>query len=183
MWQSSANSSLTVLCRRVLLCLALLMPNSESLAADWQQQAGKPVPEFSLPDLAGNKRHALSDYRGQVVYLDFWASWCGPCRLSLPALNELYRELGPKGFTVLAVNVDAYEEEATDFLDAFPVAYPVLRDAERALPKRFGVRGMPTAFLIDQQGQLVGVHEGFRKGDADKLRRKVVHLLEVGRES
>lgn len=141
------------------------------------------MPEFSLPDLAGNKRHALSDYRGQVVYLDFWASWCGPCRLSLPALNELYRELGPKGFTVLAVNVDAYEEEATDFLDAFPVAYPVLRDAERALPKRFGVRGMPTAFLIDQQGQLVGVHEGFRKGDADKLRRKVVHLLEVGRES
>lgn len=183
MWESSESSLMTVMCQRVLLCLALLVPSGESLAADAPHQAGKPVPDFTLPALAGDERYTLSDFQGQVVYLDFWASWCGPCRLSLPALNDLYRELGPKGFTVIAVNVDAYRDEAADFLASYPVDYPVLRDGDRALPKQFGVKGMPTAFLIDQQGQLVGVHEGFRKGDADKLRRKVMHLLEAGRGS
>lgn len=165
------------------LLLSLLMAVLSAHSVAGALQPGQPVADFTLPALDGETRHALSDFRGQVVYLDFWASWCGPCRLSLPALDELYRELGPKGFTVLAVNVDAYRDEATDFLASYPVDYPVLRDDDRALPKKFGVKGMPTAFLIDQQGQLVGVHEGFRKGDADKLRRKVMRLLEAGRGS
>lgn len=183
MWESNSTSLLSLLCRRVLVCMALLMPSGQSFAGDSPLQPGQPVPDFTLPALSGDQRHSLSDFSGQVVYLDFWASWCGPCRLSLPALDTLYRELGPRGFTVVAVNVDAYEDEATAFLDSFPVDYPVLRDAGRALPKQFGVRGMPTAYLIDQQGRLVGVHEGFRQGDAEKVRRKVLQLLEGSGES
>ena len=164
-----------------VLATLLTLTSAGLLAAE--ADSTKPqAPAFTLPllDSTGltGSEVSLSDYQGQVVYLDFWASWCGPCRLSLPALDALYRELGDQGFVVLAVNVDAYQEDADAFLNSHPVSYPTLRDADSTLPKRFAVKGMPTAFLIDRDGRVQHVHEGFRKTDIEPLRRKIMALLE-----
>lgn len=161
--------------RRTLLLIGLLLLPVTPVHA---LVKGDAVPDFQRPSLGGQSSVALADYAGQVVYLDFWASWCGPCRLSLPALDALYRELGDQGFVVLAVNVDAYQEDADAFLKSHPVSYPTLRDADSTLPKRFAVKGMPTAFLIDRDGRVQHVHEGFRKTDIEPLRRKIMALLE-----
>ena len=161
--------------RRTLLLIGLLLLPVTPVQA---LAKGDAVPDFQRPSLGGQSSVALADYAGQVVYLDFWASWCGPCRLSLPALDALYRELGDQGFVVLAVNVDAYQEDADAFLNSHPVSYPTLRDADSTLPKRFAVKGMPTAFLIDRDGRVQHVHEGFRKTDIEPLRRKIMALLE-----
>ncbi|WP_272991687.1 MULTISPECIES: TlpA family protein disulfide reductase [Spongiibacter] len=161
--------------RRTLLLIGLLLLPVTPVHA---LAKGDAVPDFQRPSLGGQSSVALADYAGQVVYLDFWASWCGPCRLSLPALDALYRELGDQGFVVLAVNVDAYQEDADAFLNSHPVSYPTLRDADSTLPKRFAVKGMPTAFLIDRDGRVQHVHEGFRKTDIEPLRRKIMALLE-----
>ncbi len=116
--------------------------------------------------------------RGQVVYVDFWASWCGPCRISFPILDEIRAELGERGFEVLAINVDEYPEDALEFLNELPVSYPVLYDAEGATPEAFGIIGMPTGFLIDRSGTVYKVHQGFRKSDGKKLRAEILELLE-----
>ena len=103
--------------------------------------------------------------RGHVSYIDFWASWCGPCRVSLPALNSLYQEYKSQGFRVVAINEDQYRDDAVNFLKERPLYYPVIFDAEQKLPEVFGVKGMPTAFLLDRQGRVHHIHEGFRPGD------------------
>jgi thiol-disulfide isomerase/thioredoxin len=147
----------------------------------WVQAAGVSVgqaaPAVRLPDLSGAGDVSLESLRGKVVYLDFWASWCGPCRVSFPQLEQLRNELGPKGFEVLAINVDEVEADARRFLSEVPVSYPVVRDAAGVTPQAFGILGMPTGYLIDRQGMVREVHQGFRKSDGEKLRSAIVALL------
>ena len=121
---------------------------------------------------------ALASLRGKVVYLDFWASWCGPCRVSFPQLEQMRQQLGPRGFEVLAVNVDEFEDDALRFLREIDVSYPVVRDGSGKSPGEWGIRGMPTGFLIDRHGRVRLVHQGYRKSDGDKLRSEVTRLLE-----
>jgi len=120
---------------------------------------------------------SLESLRGKVVYLDFWASWCGPCRVSFPQLEQLRHELGPDGFEVLAINVDEEEADARQFLADVPVSYPVVRDGEGITPQTYGILGMPTGYLIDRQGVVREIHQGFRKSDGDKLRTAIIALL------
>jgi thiol-disulfide isomerase/thioredoxin len=143
-------------------------------------QPGDPAPSLVLPRLpqASADPVSLADLRGKVVYLDFWASWCGPCRVSFPQLEQLRVELGPRGFEVLAVNVDEFEADAITFLAQVPVSYPVVRDASGDSPARFGILGMPTGFLIDREGMVREVHQGYRKSDGEKLRIEILQLLE-----
>ena len=137
-------------------------------------EEGEVAPGFSLPDLRNPSQSlSLDDYRGQVVYLDFWASWCGPCRRSFPVLEEVYKEFAEQGFTVVAVNVDEETELALEFLERYPVSYPLLLDPEGNTPALYGIKGMPTAYLIDRAGVVRHVHEGFRKSDAEVVRRLV----------
>lgn len=158
---------------------ALLLLLAQSTVFASEPQSTQAVPAFSLPGLAGTTDApiTLSDYKGQVVYVDFWASWCGPCRKSLPQLNKLRAELGPKGFEVIAINVDEFEEDALAFLDRYPVDYPLAWDGDGAVAKLYKVRGMPTSYLLNQSGELVYIHEGFRDGDIDEIRTKVTSLL------
>jgi len=155
-------------------CLCLSLP-ARSAAVE----VGQPAPAVELPVLGDESGASISleSLRGKVVYVDFWASWCGPCRLSFPVLDELYKEFAERGFEVLAINVDEVEEEALEFLEEIPVSYRVVRDDSGATPQVYGILGMPTGFLIDRQGVVRNVHQGFRKSDGEKLRGELIELL------
>lgn len=138
---------------------------------------GQAAPAVQLPQLSSAGEVSLESLRGKVVYLDFWASWCGPCRISFPQLEQLRNELGPDGFEVLAINVDEVEADAQRFLSEVPVSYLVVRDSEGITPGTYGILGMPTGYLIDRQGIVREIHQGFRKSDGAQLRAAIVELL------
>lgn len=139
--------------------------------------AGSMAPNFKLPGINTGNLMSLKRHRGKVVYLDFWASWCGPCRQSLPMLNELRKELRSKGFEVIAVNLDENKKDAKAFLKQFPVSYPVLLDPEGKVPQKYDLPGMPTSYLIDRKGKIRKVHIGFKKQDISKIRKEIMSLL------
>lgn len=139
--------------------------------------ATTPAPEFSLPQINQDESISLSDYKGKVVYLDFWASWCGPCRKSLPLLNELRLELKDKPFEVIAINLDEDIEDARQFLKEYPVTYPTLYDKDNATPRLYQLRGMPTSYLIDKNGIIQSTHQGFKPSHMPKIRQSVIDLL------
>jgi len=139
------------------------------------------APAFELPIIAnGTGTYQLESTLRRVTYLDFWASWCGPCRISLPALNEVYKELQDRGVDVIAVSVDVVEEDALDFLQRYRVTYPVLIDTQGDVAKAYGVDGMPSGYLIDRSGVIRDVHRGFRRGDEAMIRQRILALLETG---
>ncbi|MCG8590226.1 MAG: TlpA family protein disulfide reductase [Proteobacteria bacterium] len=142
-------------------------------------EAGDPAPGFTAPNLKGGPKVSLSKYRGKVVYLDFWASWCAPCLVSLPILDELRKEFPAKDFQVVAVNVDTDPKKALRFLAKSPIGYPSASDTAGKLPERFGIETMPTSFLIDRRGVVRHVHAGFRKGDVEDLRDRIAELVEA----
>jgi len=150
----------------VLLCLSL-GARAEPMAAN-----------FTLPNLSRDMTHSLSDYRGQVVYLDFWASWCGPCRQSLPALDRLQKELGEDMFRVLAINLDADPEDGRRFLESYPVGYTVLTDPAGSSARQYELVGLPSSVLVDQRGVIIGSFQGFHEGHIPKLRRAIKLLNE-----
>lgn len=138
---------------------------------------GDKAPDFKIPRLETKGMISLKHYRGKVVYVDFWASWCGPCRQSLPAMNEIRQEFRKKGFEVIAINLDEERDEAMAFLKEFPVAYPTARDTSGKVPEAYGLVGMPTAYLVDKKGNVQLVHEGFKKSDIEELKQKITTLL------
>ena len=120
----------------------------------------KPTPNVSV-HTADGATVRLADYKGKVVLIDFWASWCPPCKTSFPALDALYREYQAKGLEVLAVNVDERRRDAETFLDAHPHRLTVLYDPKGVSPQVFGVKGMPSSFLIDRAGNIRFTHMGY----------------------
>lgn len=151
---------------------------TQAIATLWVAIAfAQAAPEFELPILDKTSALRLSDLRGKVVYVDFWASWCAPCALSMPELESIRSRLHPRGFEVLAINLDSSLEDARRFLARTKVSYPILLDRKQTTPELFGVQGMPTAFLIDREGRLRNTHKGFKKGDADKLTKLIEQLL------
>lgn len=136
---------------------------------------GDTAPIFELPgDTASIK---LSSYKGKVVYVDFWASWCGPCKQSFPWLNEMQSKYGAKGFQVLGVNVDAKTAEAKAFLNEVPAKFVVAYDDKGMTPKQFGIKGMPSSVLIDGQGKVIFLHTGFRDADKAQLELAIQQAL------
>jgi thiol-disulfide isomerase/thioredoxin len=153
--------------------LVLALNTSSAFAVS----VGDTAPNFKLPRLERSGDIQLKSYRGKVVYVDFWASWCGPCRLSLPELNKLRKQYRKKGFEVIAINLDEDKDDAMEFLKEFPVAYPTARDVKGTTPDKYGLQGMPTAYLIDRKGKVSLVHEGFKKTDSAELKHKIATLL------
>jgi peroxiredoxin len=139
-------------------------------------ELGDEAPDFSAPGMTGGTI-SLSAYRGKVVYLDFWASWCGPCAQSLPALDVLRREFKPEDFQVVAVNVDREPKLAKAFLSKRPVGFPSAKDPAGTLPARFDIDSMPTSFLIDRSGVVRHVQRGFRPSDVEGLREQIQQLV------
>jgi len=120
----------------------------------------------------------LGSLKGQVVYVDFWASWCGPCRASFPWMNDMQAKYAAKGLKVVAVNLDANPADAKKFLAETPAQFQVTYDSKGETPRLFGVKGMPTSYLFDRQGKLVSVHTGFNAGQKDKLEKALTSMLE-----
>jgi len=143
-------------------------------------EPGDAAPAFSAPGVTGGVV-SLDSYRGVVVYLDFWASWCGPCAQALPALEQLRQEFPADAFQVVAVNVDREPALAKSFLRRRPVGYPSALDPGGAIPGRYGVESMPTSFLIDRDGIVRHVHRGFRAQDVALLRERIQQLVAAGR--
>lgn len=142
-------------------------------------EAGQPAPAFSLPKQGGGAL-SLADLKGQVVYLDFWASWCGPCRQSFPWMNEMQAKYGGKGFKVVGVNLDAKTGDAEKFLSQVPAQFAVAFDAKGETPGKYAIQGMPTSMLIGADGKVVRVHSGFRADDRKDLEAAIELALKAG---
>jgi peroxiredoxin len=161
------------------LMIAVWVTSLSTLAPNAAQalEAGDRAPEFALPSLDGKGTVSLAQYRGKVVYLDFWASWCAPCLKAIPEIEAMRKELASDGFQVVAVNLDQNTKKALRFLEKNPIGYPSASDPKGRLPMQFGVDTMPTSYLIDGEGVIRHVHRGFQRGDGVKLRAEIRKLL------
>jgi thiol-disulfide isomerase/thioredoxin len=160
-----------------LSSIAFVMLTSAACFNANATDVGQPAPQFTLPTLQQDQPTSLKQYAGKVIYLDFWASWCAPCRTSFPLLNKMHEKLKAKGFEVVAVNLDEDKANAEKFLKEFPVSFTVLRDAKGEWSDKFVVESMPTSFIIDKQGVVQNIHHGFASDDINELEEKVTQLL------
>ena len=138
-------------------------------------RADMSAPPFTLPTDHGEV--SLAQLQGQVVYVDFWASWCGPCRKSFPWMNDLHARYGAQGLKIVAVNLDSERQLGAKFLEKYPARFVVAYDPQGAVAETYHVAGMPTAVLIDRQGQLSYIHQGFREEDMPRLEAEIRALL------
>lgn len=137
---------------------------------------GKAAPQWVLPGIDGQPVK-LSDYRGQVVMLNFWASWCKPCREEMPLLDALQRRYSAIGFTVVGVNVDQNSTNGKKMLKNSPVGFPVVFDKENTTLEQYGVEAMPSTYMIDRKGNIRYVHRGYKRGDDAKYNNYIRKLL------
>ncbi len=171
--RTNATQFTFVLTRSFTLTLLVLLFSATSFALE----AGDRAPDFAAPAVDGKGTVSLSQYRGKVVYLDFWASWCAPCLKAIPEIEAMRKELPADKLQVVAVNLDQQTKKALRFLAKNPIGYPSASDPKGRLPKQFGVDTMPTSYLIDADGVIRYVHRGFQRGDSAKLRTEIQKLL------
>ncbi|EDY86607.1 redoxin domain protein [gamma proteobacterium HTCC5015] len=134
----------------------------------------------SAADRLNAESFDLDNYRGKVLYLDFWASWCGPCRASFPWMNDLRQAYGEDELAIVAINVDTNRGQAEQFLDEHGADFDVVFDQAGSLPPEFEVMGMPSAYLYSAEGELLASHIGFRQSDASEWRHTVDAALAGG---
>ncbi|MDH5368975.1 MAG: TlpA family protein disulfide reductase [Gammaproteobacteria bacterium] len=134
-------------------------------------------PITSIPLKTDNGNIKLSDFNGTVIYLDFWASWCIPCRKSFPWMNDIQKKFGNKGFKVIAVNLDEEHNKAKAFLDKIPANFTIAYDPDGVSATAFKVKGMPSSYLIDRTGNIISSHIGFREKEIPTMENKIKLLL------
>lgn len=160
---------------RQLLSLGLAACLLATAAASAAPLQG-PAPDFTLKS-AGGENLKLSEFRGQVVLLNFWASWCGPCRQEMPALDELHRRYAPLGFTVLGVNVEQDPTQAMAMLRERPVSFPVLFDSGNTVSRLYQVSAMPSTVIVDRNGNMRYLHKGYQPGYEQRYLEQVRALI------
>jgi peroxiredoxin len=136
----------------------------------------RPAPDFALPDVDGNL-HRLSDYRGKVILVNFWATWCPPCRLEMPSMQRAWEKLAGEGVVMLAIDVGEDEETVFTFTADYPVEFPLLLDRKAKTIGEWGVIGLPTSFVVDGRGRVVYRAVGGREWDDPEILRRVRELL------
>jgi cytochrome c biogenesis protein CcmG, thiol:disulfide interchange protein DsbE len=144
--------------RRHVAALLILAP----LAARALEH-GVQAPDFSLPGPSGPVR--LADFKGKTLYLDFWASWCVPCKQSFPWMNDMQAKYKDRGLRILGVNVDKHADDATHFLERVPAAFALAMDPAGDVPRSYSVKAMPTSVLIGPAGQVLEFHAGFSQAE------------------
>ena len=152
--------------------LAAMVLTGAAFAAD----AGGPAPAFTLSALSGDQG-ALSQYKGQVVMVNFWATWCGPCQQEMPLLDQMYKKYKPAGFTLIGVNVDKEAPPVKALLARKPVSFPVLLDPDNEVSKAYHVDEMPSSVIIDRKGQIRYIHRGYKPGDENEYQDRIRQLI------
>jgi len=138
-------------------------------------EPGQPAPALELSGVSAPV--GLSKLKGKLVYVDFWASWCGPCKQSFPWMNEMQAKYGARGLQILAVNVDAKRADADSFLASNPASFQIGFDTAGDAPKRYEVKGMPSSVLVGPDGKVIHVHNGFRADERKQLEDAIVAAL------
>jgi len=157
---------------RTLVGIALLALAAGSIAVTKQE----PAPDFTLKSLEGSNLR-LEEYRGQVVLINFWASWCGPCRQEMPILDQLHQRYEDTGFAVLGVNVEGEVSPAKKIVDESKVTFPVLIDEGQKVSELYGLEAMPSTYVVDRDGNVRYVHRGYKPGDESKYVEVVKALI------
>jgi peroxiredoxin len=153
-------------------------PPSRSVAYQGRPSVGSRAPDFRLMDLHG-KAVSLSDYQGKVVLLNFWATWCGPCRVEMPAMEALYRSMQSKGLEILAVSVDQEGTAVTrPFQEALGLSFPILHDQDYQVGLTYGARTLPMTFAIDRKGIIRQLVFGSRDWNSPEARRGIAEVLQ-----
>jgi thiol-disulfide isomerase/thioredoxin len=158
--------------KALALILSALALSAGSVSA---QEVGSRAPAFDLATSAKPVR--LADLKGQVVYLDFWASWCAPCKQSFPFMSEMQAKYGARGFTVIGVNVDQKREDADKFLASTPAKFTVGYDTSGKVAEVYQPKGMPTSYLIGADGKVRAVHVGFKDSQREQIEREIQSAL------
>jgi cytochrome c biogenesis protein CcmG/thiol:disulfide interchange protein DsbE len=159
----------------VVALVALLAYGLASNDPD-QDVQGEKAPPIALPKLDGGGRGSLADYRGKVVVLNYWASWCDPCKDESPLLQRWHQRLAKDGATVLGVDVQDVDADARDFIEEYGLTYPMLRDGPGDTRDELGILGLPETFVIDRRGRIAAVARG--PVDEQFMREQVLPLLE-----
>jgi len=162
--------------RALLLGAMAAWPVLAGAALGGKTSAPAPAPDFTLPSAAGPNLR-LQEQRGQVVMLNFWATWCGPCRREMPELNRIYGKYHAAGFVLLGVNVDQDQANARGVASKLGVRFPVLFDAKQSVSRLYDLSTMPSTVLIDRDGRVRYVHQGYKEGYEDAYEKQIAELL------
>ena len=126
------------------------------------------APDFSLNLLSGGNR-SLSSYEGQLVILNFWATWCPPCVMEMPSMETLYQRFKDQGLEILAVNVGESTNTAKDFIDQHGFTYPIMMDSNFSVASQYGIQYFPTTFIVDRSGMVINMSIGFKQWDTPEM--------------
>lgn len=163
-----------------ILALLLAILSCSAHAQDTHEhhlEVNDDAPLFTLNDLHGQVPLSLNEYKGKVVYIDFWASWCGPCRTSFPILSDLYDDYHSEGFSIISVNLDEDREKALDFLEQYPVSFSHLAGFGTQITKTYDIHAMPTGIFVDTKGKIRLIHMGFKSSHKDFIEAVLQKLL------
>jgi peroxiredoxin len=166
----------TIISKVLILSLAVLCLVMFASASQAKLEKGE-APNFTLKSLRGDNIK-LSEHRGEVVMLNFWATWCDRCKSSFPVLNNIYLKYRDKGFTLLSINNESSLKKVRKWLRGKKIAYPILLDRSHAVSDKYDVSDMPSTYILDRDGQLRFVHNGFEEGYEDDILKQVRELME-----
>lgn len=152
------------------LFMTLVLLAGSSTAANAQQ-----APAFSLA--SDNGEISLSQYQNKIIYVDFWASWCKPCRESFAFMNEMQKKYATKGLQIIAINLDDQRSAADAFLSKYPAQFKIAYDPEGKTPADYGVKVMPTSYLLDRKGNIIFTHKGFKQSQTNELEQRIAQAL------
>ncbi len=159
---------------RCVLTIQLLLMSFISHAVS----VGEAAPEFQLSSIRDdNQSINLEKFKGKVLYIDFWASWCGPCKRSLPLMEELYQAHKQEGFEVVAISLDEDPKDAHAFIKNMNITYAAVIDKNMETARKYGVIGMPTSYLINENGVVIWKHQGFKEGDIVSIKSHINKAL------
>jgi peroxiredoxin len=160
--------------RNTIIALVFSVFAASSLASSGME--GQQAPDFALKSSTGENLR-LSEYRGDVVMINFWATWCGPCRQEMPLLDELYNRYQRVGFNLLGVNIDDDSRRAMQMAEELGIDFPVLFDASKEVSRLYEVEAMPVTVLVDREGTVRYVHHGYKPGYEEKYLDQIRSLL------
>lgn len=140
-------------------------------------EISQPMPSCLVSPLTEDKSEDIQHYKGQVIYVDFWASWCGPCAESFPFLNAMHQKFKDQGLQIVGINLDEEVKDADAFLVKTPANFTIVKDVTKQCAMDFDVEAMPSSYLIDRKGIIHHIHLGFRAGDAKELESLIEKLI------